>query len=223
MPIADRDATQPDPLDDFERRPLTFLGRGPDFSNPDFVVPNVHQFSAGIQRELPWRISLEATYAGSRSFDRELGFAAYNDPSAEFQAQCDVTLGGSRSFCDQLLPNPFFNVPGFEGTTRFTNQTLSRFELARPFPAFGCYIAGDMDFPNRAVCECAGKLKEGQACTYERECEPGHICIAGMPNNSCRKVCPVVSPALAAQICGPNAKCTPYNNSTQWGYCAPLL
>ena len=27
--------------------------------------------------------------------------------------------------------------PGFAGTTRFTNQTLSRFELNRPFPAFG--------------------------------------------------------------------------------------
>ena len=52
-------------------------------------------------------------------------------------ARCDVTLGGSRSFCDELLPNPFFGVKGFEGTTRFTNQTLSRFELNRPFPAFG--------------------------------------------------------------------------------------
>ncbi len=51
---------------------LTFLGRGPNFSNPDFVVPNVHQFSAGIQRELPWRISLEMTYAGSRSYDIEV-------------------------------------------------------------------------------------------------------------------------------------------------------
>jgi hypothetical protein len=116
--------------------PLTFLGRGPDFSNPDFVVPNVHQFSAGIQRELPWRINLEATYAGSRSYDMEVGFDAYNEPSAAFQAQCDVTLGGSRAFCDQQLPNPFFQVPGFEGTTRFTSPTLSRFELARPFPAF---------------------------------------------------------------------------------------
>ena len=27
-------------------------------------------------------------------------------------------------------------MPGFEGTTRFTNPTLSRFELSRPFPAF---------------------------------------------------------------------------------------
>ena len=104
-------------------------------------MPNVHHFSAGIQRELPWRINLEATYAGSRSYDLEVGFNAYNEPSAEFQAQCDVTLGGSRSFCDELLPNPFFGVAGFEGTTRFTNPTLSRFELNRPFPAF----AGGID------------------------------------------------------------------------------
>jgi hypothetical protein len=116
--------------------PLTFLGRGPSSSNPDFIVPNVHQFSAGIQRELPWRISLEMTYAASRSYDIEGNFGGYNEPSAEFQRQCDVTQGGSRSFCDALLPNPFFGVPGFEGTTRFTNSTLTRFELSRPFPAF---------------------------------------------------------------------------------------
>jgi hypothetical protein len=114
----------------------TFLGRGPSFSNPDFIVPNVHQFSVGIQRQLPWRVSLDVTYAGSRSHDIEGNFGGYNEPSAAFRAQCDVTLGGSRSLCDQLLPNPFFGVPGFEGTTRFTNPTLSRFELSRPFPAF---------------------------------------------------------------------------------------
>jgi hypothetical protein len=116
--------------------PLTFLGRGPSFSNPDFVVPNVHQFSFGIQRELPWRTSLEVTYAGSRSYDIEGNFGGFNEPSAAFQAQCDVTQGGSRSLCDQQLPNPFFNVPGFEGTTRFSSPTISRFDLNRPFPAF---------------------------------------------------------------------------------------
>jgi hypothetical protein len=116
--------------------PLTFLGRGPGSSNPNFVVPSTHQFSAGIQRELPGHISLEVTYAGSRSNDIEGNFGGFNEPSAEFQARCDVTLGGSRTFCDELLPNPFFQVPGFEGTTRFTNERLSRFELSRPFPAF---------------------------------------------------------------------------------------
>ena len=100
----------------------------------------MHQFSAGIQRELPWNISLDMTYAGSRSYDIEVGFSGYNEPSAAFQAQCDVTLGGSRSFCDELLPNPFFGVAGFEGTTRFTNRdALRASSLRRPFPAFsGC-------------------------------------------------------------------------------------
>jgi len=116
--------------------PLTFLGRGPSFSNPDFVVPYVHQFSLGVQRELPWKVALEATYVGSRSYKVQSSWGGYNEPSAAFQAPCDVTKGGSRSLCDQLLPNPFFGVPGFEGTSRFTNPTLSRFELSRPFPAF---------------------------------------------------------------------------------------
>jgi hypothetical protein len=119
----------------------TFLGRNMTFSNPDFVVPYVHQYSAGVQRELPWRVSLEVTYAGSRSYDLETGFNGFNEPSAAFQAQCDVTLGGSRAYCDELLPNPYFNVAGFEGTTRYTNPTLSRFELNRPFPGFsGCNV-----------------------------------------------------------------------------------
>ena len=116
--------------------PLTFLGRNPSFSNPDFIVPNVHQFSIGIERELPARISLDVTYAGSRSHDIEGNFGGYNEPSAAYQAQCDVTKGGSRTLCDQQVTNPFFEVPGFEGTNRFTSPTLSAFELARPFPAF---------------------------------------------------------------------------------------
>jgi len=116
---------------------LTFLGRNPSFANPNFVVPSVHQFSLGFQRELPWRISLDVTYAGSRSDDIEGSFGGYNEPSAEFQARCDVTLGGSRTLCDQQVPNPYFGVRGFEGTNRFTAANLSRFELARPYNAFG--------------------------------------------------------------------------------------
>jgi hypothetical protein len=116
--------------------PETFLGRNPSFSNPNFVVPNVYQFSAGIQRELPAHISLDVTYAGSRSHDIEGNFGGYNEPSAAFQAQCDVTLGGSRTLCDQQVANPFYQVHGFEGTGRFTSPTLSAFELARPFPEF---------------------------------------------------------------------------------------
>ena len=100
-------------------------------------MPNVHQFSVGIQRELPYRISLDVTYAGSRSHDIEGNFGGYNEPSAAFQAQCDVTLGGSRSLCDQQFPNPFFNVARLRGHRSVHEpDPLPVRAVARPFPAF---------------------------------------------------------------------------------------
>ncbi len=127
------------------RGPLTFLGRGLGFSNPNYVVPNVHQFSVGFQRELPWQVALEVSYVGSRSSQMQSRWNdGFNRPSLDFVRQCDVTQGGSRSYCDAQLPNPFYQVPGFEGTSRFTSRTLSRYELSRPYPAFG-----DIDMTER--------------------------------------------------------------------------
>jgi hypothetical protein len=116
---------------------LTFLGRGPSYSNPDYKVPHIDHFSVGIQRELPGRTSVELAYAGSRQRNAQSQWTGVNEPSLDFVRQCDVTRGGNRQICDQQVPNPFQGVPGFEGTARFTNATISRFELNRPFPAFG--------------------------------------------------------------------------------------
>jgi hypothetical protein len=114
----------------------TFLGRGPSYSNPNYKVPQIDHFSVGIQRELPWRTSIEVSYAGSRQKNAQSQFNGINEPSLEFIRACDVTRGGNRQNCDALVANPYQGVPGFEGTARFTNATISRFELARPFPAF---------------------------------------------------------------------------------------
>jgi Carboxypeptidase regulatory-like domain/TonB dependent receptor len=115
----------------------TFLGRSFNYSNPDFRVPYVDNFSLGIQRQLPWNIAAEISYVGSRARDAQSRFGGVNEPSLAFRNQCDVTKGGDINICNQLLPNPFFGVPGFEGTDRFTSPTLSRYELSRPFPQFG--------------------------------------------------------------------------------------
>lgn len=114
----------------------TFLGRNPNFSNLDYLNPYVHQFSLGIQRALPWRTTVEVTYVGSRTRQEQNSWGGFNEPPLSLRDQCDVTKGGRASFCNELLPNPFFGVAGFEGTNRFTNATLSRFELSRPFPQF---------------------------------------------------------------------------------------
>ena len=114
----------------------TFLGRNPSFSNIDYLNPYVHQFSIGVQRQLPWRTSVEVSYVGSRTKQQQNSWGGFNEPSLALRDQCDVTKGGRAAFCNELLPNPFFGVAGFEGTNRFTSPTLSRFELSRPFPQF---------------------------------------------------------------------------------------
>jgi hypothetical protein len=114
----------------------TFLGLGFSYSNPNFRVPYVDNFSLGIQRQLPFGIAAEVSYVGSRTRDAQSQFNGINEPPQSFRDRCDVTKGGNRAFCDELLPNPFQGVAGFSGA-RFTAATLSRYELMRPFPQFG--------------------------------------------------------------------------------------
>lgn len=125
----------------------TFLGRGFNYLNPDFRIPQVWQYSVGIQRQLPFNTALEISYVGSRTYDEQTpgpggtqntnNALGINEPSPAFLNGCDPTRGGNPDFCNQQITNPFYQVRGFEGTTRFTNPTLSRFELARPSPQFG--------------------------------------------------------------------------------------
>jgi hypothetical protein len=115
----------------------TFLGSNIGYSDPGFKIPHVDQFSIGFERRLPGSIVLEMSYVGSRTRDEQTTFGSLNEPSAAFVAQCDVTRGGNRAICDDRVPNPFFGVAGFEGTTRGTSDTLSRYDLNRPFPEFG--------------------------------------------------------------------------------------
>jgi len=115
----------------------TFLGSNIGYADPSFEIPNVDQFSIGLERRLPWSIVLEMSYVGSRTRQEQTTFGQANEPSLAFVARCDATQGGNRAFCDERLPNPFFGVPGFEGTTRGTSDTISRYDLNRPYPQFG--------------------------------------------------------------------------------------
>jgi hypothetical protein len=56
----------------------TFLGQAPNFLNTAFQIPYVHQFSFGVQRQLPGNILVDASYVGSRSVQQSLtkGFNA---------------------------------------------------------------------------------------------------------------------------------------------------
>ncbi|HEY6403892.1 MAG TPA: TonB-dependent receptor, partial [Blastocatellia bacterium] len=114
----------------------TFLGRGFDFVGPNFVIPYVHQFSLGVQWQLPWDSKLELSYVGNRTKNLQTD-RPFNEPNLAFRQKCNPLEGGSPAFCNEQLPNPFKGIEAFRGSSRFTADTLSRWELARPYPQFG--------------------------------------------------------------------------------------
>lgn len=102
----------------------TLVGRGFTFSDPERTIPYVHQFSIGVQRELPGRLALEASYVGSRTRGLPVS-KGINEISAEQLASGNVML--------QQVANPFQGrLPG----TPFNGATVPRQQLARPFPQF---------------------------------------------------------------------------------------
>lgn len=118
----------------------TLIGSGLQYSNPNYTVPYVHNFSFAIQRQLPWRSVLEVSYVGSRTYQGQSRYNGINEVTQAFRDKCDPTKGGDPAFCNALLPNPFQNVAGFEGTSLFTSSTLTRYQLTRPFPQFNSTI-----------------------------------------------------------------------------------
>jgi len=113
----------------------TFVGRNPNFFDPTFKVPYVNQYSFGIQFQLPMRSSVEVSYVGNRSHKLQ-NFLDFNEWDLAFRKKCNPLEGGNPTFCDALVPNPFYNLAPFAGTSLGTSPTVSRATLNRPFPQF---------------------------------------------------------------------------------------
>ncbi len=110
----------------------TFLGQGPSFINPDFRVPYVHQFSFGMQRQVPGNILLDVSYVGSRSMAQSTS-KGFNEVSVDTLNLGNPAIGGNANFLNQQVPNPFAGlIPG----TGLDNATVARSQLLRPYPQF---------------------------------------------------------------------------------------
>jgi len=113
----------------------TFVGSNFPHWSADAKLPKVHQFSFGIQRRITPSSSLEASYVGSRT-QNLMTSRPYNIQSDDFIKQCDPSRGGNRAYCDALVPNPFFGMSEFAGTSLGASATISRLRATRPFPQF---------------------------------------------------------------------------------------
>ena len=113
----------------------TFAGQNFSWWNPNARLPRVHQFSFGIQRRLTSASSIDVSYVGSRT-QNMITSLPLNIQSDDFIRQCDPSRGGNRAFCDALVPNPFFGLPEFAGTSLGLSSQISRQRATRPFPQF---------------------------------------------------------------------------------------
>ncbi len=103
----------------------TLLGQNISAAWPGREIPNAWQFSFGVQHQLPFRMLLDVSYVGNRTFDfgtsKNINFVP-----AEFLALGSDLL--------TQVPNPLAGkLPG----SAFNGPTVPRQQLLRPYPHFG--------------------------------------------------------------------------------------
>ena len=115
---------------------LTQAGGNVIFSLPNHEIPKIHQFAAGVQRQLPGSFKLDLSYVGSRSVDVltndfNVGNARnINVLTAEQLAQARA----NPAFFNAQVSNPFAGLlPG----TGLNGANVARRQLLLPFPQFG--------------------------------------------------------------------------------------
>jgi len=115
---------------------LTQLGDAVIFSVPNHVTPRVHQFAAGVQRQLPGSFKLDVAYVGSRSED-----VLTNDFNVGNARNINVLtadqLAAARAnpaFFNATVPNPFAGL--IPNNPTLNAATIQRRSLLLPFPQF---------------------------------------------------------------------------------------
>jgi hypothetical protein len=112
---------------------LTGTGGEIRFVDQTKGAPRVQQYSADLQRELPWGMSLQLGYTGLTGSNLSWGGSGnalinINQLDPKYQA-----MGGNYTL--ELVPNPFFGIA--EAGQFATRATIERGQLLRPYPQFG--------------------------------------------------------------------------------------
>ncbi len=109
---------------------LTGLGNSVTTYDQNLKAPRVQQFSAGITRELPGHIALEASYLGSRSINLNPSPTSSTPININQLDPGHFSLGAALS--DQVA-NPYY-ISGGAGLIGQAN--VSQSQALRPFPQF---------------------------------------------------------------------------------------
>ena len=110
---------------------LTGIGSSVTSYDQNFKSPRVQQFSAGVERELPGHIALEAEYVGSRSTNLSPG--STGTTPVNYNQLNPSNFGLGLAALSASVTNPYY---GNGGTGVIGNPTVAQSQLLLPFPQF---------------------------------------------------------------------------------------
>lgn len=121
----------------------TFQGQSITFNNPDRYIPYVHQFSFGLEQQLPYSVKVDLSYVGSRTNhvntnDNQAGGARNLNVLSNAQlAQLRQTAAAQnftlQQYLTQTVANPFAGlIPG----SNINGAAVQRGQLLLPYPQF---------------------------------------------------------------------------------------
>lgn len=96
----------------------------------------LQRWEVSLQRELPGRWLVEASYIGNTANDL-LTNTNGNPVFRDYQSPSTTRDQNLINFLDTPVANPFRNVEAFRGTNLFTASVIGRRTLLRPFPHLG--------------------------------------------------------------------------------------
>ena len=112
---------------------LTNIGKGATFFDTKGVNPYVQRWSFGLQKELPNRILLEASYVGSRSAKQRIS-AQLNPVPQQYLTRAPLRDEAAVNFLTSQVANPYFGIlPAGAG---LTGRNVARSQLLKPYPHF---------------------------------------------------------------------------------------
>jgi hypothetical protein len=112
---------------------MTNVGQGVSFPYVgDVNNPRTHRWSLGVQRELPGKLMVEATYVGAHGEHLPV-LRQLNAVPGQYFSTSPVRDDTTNNRLTQQVPNPFAGLlPG----TGLNGATVSRSQLLRPYPQF---------------------------------------------------------------------------------------
>lgn len=131
------------------------LGQGTNGDWRHYKTPRTYQYSLGVQRQLPWSMLLDVSFAGNYAlYDRDS--QDLGNPQDALGLQLQQIAMADPTFFTRQLANPFLGLLP-STTSRGSSTTLSAQTLMNNFPLWGGFSNGDL--ADRYFRSDAGQLR----------------------------------------------------------------